>query len=154
MEGPTVLAEYQASASPPPQAIESDNSIALNFDVGRYDLLAGPIWLSPGGGPISVGEPDSPPAYGEAEVGGLRVAFRNPVLVASRGGETFSFNLYNAIPSDKQTVKSPILIPAHEGRDRAIVILVLPSQMVGADRANKFQAWLLLNTKPLGTAAR
>jgi hypothetical protein len=64
MEGPRVRAEDQAATSPPPEGIESDNSIALNFDVGHYDLMVGPIWLSPGGGPISVGEPDSPPTFG------------------------------------------------------------------------------------------
>lgn len=150
MEGPIMLAEDQAATSQPAEGIESDNSIALNFDLGRYDLLAGPIWLSPGGGPIIVGEADSPPTYGEAEVGGVKVAFPNSVLVASRDGATVSFNLAKAIAPREQTVKSPIVIPAHEGRDRAIVILLLPSQMVSSNRTSKFQAWLLLNTKAVG----
>jgi hypothetical protein len=151
MEDAMVLAEDRAAASQTPEGFESDNSIALNFDVGHYDLLAGPIWLSPGGGPINVGEPDSPPVYGEAEVGGVKVAFPNSVLVASRDGTTVSFNLVKAIGAGQKTVKSPILIPAHEGRDHAIVILVLPSQMVSTDRTNKFEAWLLLNTKAIRT---
>lgn len=150
MEGPIMLAEGEAAVSQPADGIESDNSIALNFDVGHYDHLAGPIWLTPGGGPISVGEPDSPPFYGEADVGGVKVAFPNSVLVASRDSATVSFNLANVIAPSARIVKSPLLIPAHEGRDRAIVIVVMPSRMVSTDRTNKYQAWLLLNTKAIG----
>jgi Domain of unknown function (DUF4153) len=149
MEGPIMLAE--AAGSQPAGGIESGNSIALNFDVGHYDLLAGPIWLTPGGGPISVGEPDSLPIYGEASVGGVKVTFPNSVLVASRDSATVSFNLANVIAPGARIAKSPLLIPAHEGRDRAIVIVVMPSRMVGTDRTNKYQAWLLLNTKAIGS---
>jgi hypothetical protein len=151
MNGVNELAEDQAAASRPPEGIESNNSIALNFDVGHYDLMAGPIWLSPGGGPISVGEPDSPPAFGEVKVGGIRVAFTTSVLVASSDSVNVSFNLAKAIGPHGQKVKSPILVPAQEGRDRAMVILMLPPQMAGTDyHPNKFQAWLLLNTKAVG----
>ena len=151
MEGPIVRAEDQAAASQAPDGIESDNSIALKFDVGHYDLMVGPIWLSPGGGPISVGEPDSPPIHGEAKVGGVKVAFPNSVLVASSDSVNVSFNLAKAIGPRDQKVKSPILVPAQEGRDHAIVILMLPPQMAGTDyHPNKFQAWLLLNTKAPG----
>jgi len=155
MERPIVRAEDQAAASPPPEGIESNNSIALKFevghDVGHYDLMVGPIWLSPGGGPISVGEPDSPLISGEAKVGGVTVAFTTSVLVASSDSVNVSFNLAKAIGPHGQKVKSPILVPAQEGRDRAMVILMLPPQMAGADyHPNKFQAWLLLNTKAVG----
>lgn len=151
MEGPTMRAEDQAAASQAPDGIESKNSIVLNFDIGRYDLLAGPIWLSSGGGPISVGEPDSPPIFGEAKVGGVRVAFTTSVLVASSDSVNVSFNLAKAIGPRDQKVKSPILVPAQEGRDRAMVILMLPPQMAGTDyHPNKFQAWLLLNTRAVG----
>jgi hypothetical protein len=77
--------------------------------------------------------------------------FATSVLVASSEWVNVSFNLAKAIGPRGQKVRSPILVPAQEGRDRAMVILMLPSQMAGTDyHPNKFQAWLLLNTKPAG----
>jgi hypothetical protein len=151
IEGRVILAQDEAAVAQPAGGIEFDNSIALNFDVGHYDLLAGPFWLTPGGGPISVGEPDSQPIYGEASVGGVKVTFPNSVLVASRDSATVSFNLANVVAPGAQIVKSPLLIPAHEGRDHGMVIVVVPSRMAVTDRTNKYQAWLLLNTKAIGS---
>ena len=79
------------------------------------------------------------------------MAFTTSVLVASSDSVNVSFNLAKAIGPRGQKVESPILVPAQEGRDRAMVILILPPQMVGTDyHPNKFQAWLLLNTKAVG----
>jgi len=56
-----------------------------------------------------------------------------------------------AIEPGKQIVKSPIVIPAHEGRDRAIAIVVRPSEITNVNVPSKFEMWLLLNTKAIGS---
>jgi hypothetical protein len=149
MNGVNALSEQQAAASKPSKGVESDNSVALNFDLGRYDLMVGPIWVNRQG-QINVGVADSPPGYGGAEVGGVGVMFSDPVLTVSRGRAAVSFNLAEAIAPGRQTVKSPILIPAHEGRERAIALLVRPSEIASVKVPAKFEMWLLLNTKAIG----
>jgi hypothetical protein len=150
MNGMFHLSEDQAAASQPSKGVESHNSFDLNFDVGHYDLMFGPMWVNRQG-QINVGVPDSPPGYGGAQVGEVGVMFSDPVLTVSRGRAAVSFNLAEAIEPGKQTVKSPIVIPAHEGRDRAIAILVRPSEITSVNVPNKFEMWLLLNTKAIGT---
>ncbi|MGC2758625.1 DUF4153 domain-containing protein [Candidatus Binatus sp.] len=149
MNGAWQLSEDQAVASLPVTGVESHASIALNLDVG-YDLLVGPIWVNRSG-QVNVGVPDSPPGYGGAQVGEIGVMFSDPVLTVSRGRAAVSFNLAKAIEPGKQTVRSPIVIPAHEGRERAIALLVRPSEIASVNDPSKFEMWLLLNTKTIGT---
>ena len=149
MNGVNALSEDQAAASKPSKGIESDNSVPLNFDLGHYDLMVGPIWVNRQG-QINVGVADSPPGYGGAQVGGVGVMFSDPVLTVSRGRAAVSFNLAEAIEPGKQTVKSPLVIAAHEGRERAIALLVRPSEIASVSVPSKFEMWLLLNTKAIG----
>lgn len=107
--------------------------------------MVGPIWVNRQG-QINVGDPNSSPAYGETKVGAVTVAFSDSVLTASRGGGAVSFSLVKALEAGK----SPVLVPAHEGRERAIVVLVRPPEIAGLDRSKKFETWLLLNTKAIG----
>jgi hypothetical protein len=149
MYGMFELSEDQAAASQPSKGVESHNSVDLNFDVGHYDLMFGPIWVNRQG-QINVGVPDSPPGYGGAQVGVIGVTFFDPVLTARRGRAAVSFNLADAIKPGVRTVKSPVLIAAHEGRDRAVVILERPAEIANVNVPNKFEMWLLLNTKAMG----
>lgn len=146
MNGMRELSREKALGSPSALVVEPDASIAFNIDVGSYDLLAGPIWVSRQG-QINVGSPDLPTNYNEAKVGALNVTSSDSVLTASRGRAVVSFNLAEATKPGQQTFKSPILVPAHEGRERAIVVLVQPSEIATLDRPKKFEMWLLLNTK-------
>jgi hypothetical protein len=146
MNGMTELSRDKTLGSRPASALEPDASIAFNIDVGRYDLLAGPIWVSRQG-QINVGRPDLPPNYNEAKVGALNVTFADSVLTASRGRAVVSFNLAEAMKPGQQSVKSPMVISANEGRERAIVVLVQPSEIATLDRPKKFEMWLMLNTK-------
>lgn len=150
MNGVNMLSEDQAAASYPRKGVETHNSIDLNFDVGRYDLMLGPIWVDRQG-QINLGVPDSAPGYKGAQIGNVGVRFSDPVLTLVRGHAAVSFNLAMAIEPGKQIVKSPIVIPAHEGRDRAIAILVRPSEITNVNVPSKFEMWLLLNTKALGS---
>lgn len=146
MNGMRELSREKALGSPSALVVEPDASIAFNIDVGSYDLLAGPIWVSRQG-QINVGSPDLPTNYNEAKVGALNVTSSDSVLTASRGRAVVSFNLAEAMKPGQQTFKSPILVPAHEGRERAIVVLVRSSEIATLDRPKKFEMWLLLNTK-------
>ncbi len=148
MYGMSELSEDQAAASQPSKGVESHNLIALNFDVGHYDVLAGPIWVSRQG-QIYLGDPDSPPAYGGGRLGGVDLTFDGLVLTASRGHAAVSFNLAEATMPVKQAAKSPIIVPAHEGREHAIIILARPSEIVSQGLPNKIELWLLLNTKAM-----
>jgi uncharacterized protein DUF4153 len=149
MEGMFELSEDQAVASRASKGVESHNSIVLNFDVGRYDLLVGPIWIDRQG-QINIGNPDSPPGNRSAQVGGVGVTFFDSVLTALRGDSAVSFNLAEATTPGTPAAESPIMLPAHEGRDRAIVILVRPSEIANANVSSKYEIWLLLNTKAIG----
>jgi Domain of unknown function (DUF4153) len=150
MNGAFALSEDQAAAAtPPPISSESDNSIPLNFDLSHYDFMLGPFWVNRQG-QVNVGVPDSPPGYGSAQVGKIGVTFSDPVLTVSRGHAVISFNVAQAIEPGKHVVKSAVLIPAHEGRDRAVVVLVRPSEIASVNDPSKFEIWLLLNTKTIG----
>lgn len=146
MDGMEELSEDQARSGPA-SAISGvqNNSIPLNFDGGRYDFMIGPIWVNRQG-QINVSVPDSEPCYGGAQIGNIGVTFSTPVLTVSRGATVVSFNLAKAIEPGKQAIKSPSLIPAHEGRDRAALVLVRSSQTPGKDRDKMFEAWILLNS--------
>jgi Domain of unknown function (DUF4153) len=149
MNGAYQLSEDQAAAaSPPPISSESD-AIHLNFDLSHYDLMFGPFWVNRQG-QVNVGVPDSAPGKFGAQVGDIGVQFSDPVLTVSRGQAVISFNVAQAIEPGKHVVKSAVLIPAHEGRDRAIAILVRPSEIAGVNDPSKFEMWLLLNTKTIG----
>ena len=150
LNGVNELSEDQAAASHPSKGVETHNSIDLNFDVGHYDLMFGPIWVNRQG-QVNVGVPDSRPGYKGEQIGNIGVTFSDPVLTLVRGHAAVSFNLAMAIEPGKQIVKSAIVIPAHEGRDRAIVILVRPSEIAGLNVPSKFEMWLLLNTKAIGS---
>jgi hypothetical protein len=150
LNGVNELSEDQAAASQPSKGVETHNSIDLNFDAGHYDLMFGPIWVNRQG-QINVGVPDSPPGYKGAQIGNVGVMFSDPVLTLVRGRAAVSFNLAMAIEPGEQIVKSPIVIPAHEGRDRAIVIVVRPSEITNVNVPSKFEMWLLLNTKAMGS---
>lgn len=115
--------------------------------------MAGPVWLSRQG-EINVGDPDSPPPDGNAKVGVVSLSFSDSVLTASRADASVSFNLAKAMEPVLPTVKSPIIVAAHEGRDRAIVLLVPPSETANLSRPKKFEMWLLLNTKSMSSAVR
>ena len=130
MNGVNALSEDQAAASKPSKVVESDSSVALNFDLGHYDLLVGPIWVNRQG-QINVGVADSPPGYGGAEVGGVGVMFSDPVLTVSRGSAAVSFNLAKAIEPGKQTCQIAHSYPCARGaraRDRASCAAVGDSQ--------------------------
>ena len=149
MNGAYQLSEDQAAAaSPPPISSESD-AISLNFDLSHYDLMLGPFWVNRQG-QVNVGVPDSAPGNFGAQVWDIGVQFSDPVLTVARGQAVFSFNVAQAIEPGKQVVKSAVLIPAHEGRDRAVIILVRPSKIASVNDPSKFEIWLLLNTKTLG----
>ena len=149
MQGAYQLSEDQAAAaSPPPISSESD-AIPLNFDLSHYDLMFGPFWVNRQG-QVNVGVPDSAPGNFGAQVGDIGVNFSDPVLTVSRGQAVISFNVAQAIEPGKHVVKSAVLIPAHEGRDRAVVILVRPSEIASVNVPSKFEMWLLLNTKAIG----
>ena len=149
MNGAYQLSEEQAAAaSSPPISSESD-AIPLNFDLSHYDLMFGPFWVNRQG-QVNVGVPDSAPGNFGAQVGDIGVKFSDPVLTVSRGQAVISFNVAQAIEPGKHIVKSAVLIPAHEGRDRAVVILVRPSEIASVNDPSKFEIWLLLNTKTIG----
>jgi Domain of unknown function (DUF4153) len=149
MNGAYQLSEDQAAAaSPPPISSESD-AIALNFDLSHYDLMFGPFWVNRQG-QVNVGVPDSAPGNFGEQVGDIGINFSDPVLTVSRGQAVISFNVAQAIEPGKHVIKSAVLIPAHEGRDRAVVILVRPSEIASVNVPNKFEIWLLLNTKTIG----
>jgi hypothetical protein len=145
MYGLKEISREQAKHSEPANGVESGNSIALNFNSGRYDGLVGPLWFNREG-QINAGAPDSP-AYSEVEVGGLPVSFSDPVLTAGRGSATVSFNLAGAIKPAQPIANSPMLFPAHEGHERGMLILVRPSQLASPNRADKFEVWILLNAQ-------
>jgi hypothetical protein len=150
MNGAHQLSEDQAAAaSPPPISSESD-AIPLNFDLSHFDLMFGPFWVNRQG-QANVGVPDSAPGYGGAVVGEIGVKFSDPVLTVARGQAVISFNVAQAIEPGKHVVKSAVLIPAHEGRDRAVIILVRPSEITSVNVPSKFEMWLLLNTKAIGS---
>ncbi len=149
MNGAYQLSEDQAAAaSPPPISSESD-AIPLNFDLSHYDLMFGPFWVNRQG-QVNVGVPDSAPGNFGAQVWDIGIQFSDPVLTVSRGQAVISFNVAQAIEPGKHVVKSAVLIPAHEGRDRAVIILVRPSEITSVNDPSKFEMWLLLNTKTLG----
>ena len=150
LNGVNELSEDQAAASHPSKGVETHSSIDVNFDVGHYDLMFGPIWVNRQG-QINVGVPDSRPGYKGEQIGNIGVTFSDPVLTLVRGRAAVSFNLAMAIEPGKQIVKSAIVIPAHEGRDRAIAILVRPSEITNVNVPSKFEMWLLLNTKAMGS---
>lgn len=74
-----------------PATVETENSIALNFDTGRYDRLVGPLWMNRKG-QFSFGSPERDLEYG-AVVGGFEVDYSDPVLTAGREPEEFRFKL-------------------------------------------------------------
>lgn len=151
MQGAYQLSEDQAAAaSPPPIRSESYNPVPLTFDLSHYDLMFGPFWVNRQG-QVNVGVPDSAPPgnFGE-QVGDIGIGFSDPVLTVTRGQAVISFNVAQAIEPGKHVVKSAVLIPAHEGRDRAVIILVRPSKIASVNDPSKFEIWLLLNTKTIG----
>jgi Domain of unknown function (DUF4153) len=153
MEGLEMRSREGALGSQPAIGFEPGASIAFNLDVGGYDLMAGPVWLSRQG-QINVGDLDSPPIDSDAKVGVVSLQFSDSVLTASRAGASVSFNLAKAMEPVLPTVKSPIIVPAHEGRDRAILVLVPPSETANLNRPKKFEMWLLLNTKSMSSVMR
>jgi hypothetical protein len=153
LDGLENLSTEEARGSQPAVGFEPGASMALNLSVGGYDLMAGPVWLSRQG-QINVGDLDSPPADGGAQVGIVGLSFSDSVLTASRAGASVSFNLAQAMEPVQPTVKSPFVVPAHEGPDRAIVIIVPPSETANLSRPKKFEIWLLLNTKSMSSAMK
>jgi Domain of unknown function (DUF4153) len=131
--GMKARSEELAGHSEPPNPIESNRSIGLKLDVGRYDMLIGPLQVSS-------------PLYYHEKIGGLLVSVDNSVLTASDGLTAVSFNLTAALESLARTDKSPVLVPAHEGREHAMLILVRPYQIGDKDPNPKFEVWLLLNS--------
>jgi hypothetical protein len=151
MNGMTELSEDQARTGLAPAiSAVADHSIPLNLDVGRYDVMIGPIWVNRQG-QIKIGGPESEPAYGGAQIGNAGVTFASQVLTLSRGAGAVSFNLSEAMKPGSQ-IESPSVIPAHEGRDSAALILVWGSQTTGNGRDKTFEAWILLNSAKASAA--
>ncbi len=143
LNGAEEVSRTQAAASKPAIGIESGNSIALNSDHSRYDKLIGPLWMSRQG-LLDAGDPDSPP-YSRIWLGGISASLSDSVLTAAGQDSTVSFNLAAAIKPDAPAAKSPLLIPANEGPDHAMLILVAPLKSADPNRERKFEVWLLFN---------
>ncbi|MEA2679202.1 MAG: hypothetical protein QOK03_924, partial [Candidatus Binataceae bacterium] len=151
LNGTEAASQAQAVASKPDIGVESGNSIALNFDKCRYNKLIGPLWMSRQGR-LDTGDPDSP-AYPEIWIGGVSVSFLDSVLTAGSQNTAVSFNLAAAIKPGAPVAKSPLLVTANEGRERAMLILVGPLNFASSNREQKFEVWLLLNTHSVSAAS-
>jgi len=138
-------------ASKPAIGVESGNSIALNADQRRYDKLIGPLWMSRQG-LLDAGDSDSPP-YSRIWIGGLSASFSDSVLTAAGQDSAVSFTLAAAMKPDAPIAKSPLLIPANEGPDHAMLILVAPLKSADPNRERKFEVWLLVNNQASARAA-
>jgi hypothetical protein len=151
LNGAEEVSRAQAVAAKPALGVESGNSIALNSDHGCYDKLVGPLWISRQG-LLDATDADAPP-YSRIWLGGLSATFSDSVLTATGQDTTVSFNLAAAIKPDAPVAKSPLLIPANEGRDHATLILVEPPKSADPNRVRKFQVWLLFNQPSSAAAA-
>jgi hypothetical protein len=137
-------AEEVARQAAPPSPIEYKNLIALDAPGARYDRLVGPIWLSRQGA-MRFGGPDASPSF-SVEIEKMTVSYSAPILTVAAGAETLNFNLGAAMGSNVAVANSSQLIPAHEGRDRALLILV-PTTSIASEKLDaRFEAWILLNT--------
>jgi hypothetical protein len=151
LNGAEEVSRAQAVASKPAIGVESGNSIALNADQRRYDRLIGPLWMSRQG-LLDAGDSDAPP-YSRIWIGGLSASFSDSVLTAAGQDSAVSFNLAAAMKPDAPIAKSPLLIPANEGRDHAMLILVAPLKSADPNRERKFEVWLLVNNQASARAA-
>lgn len=149
LNGSEDVSRAQAAAAKPVIGVESGNSIALTFGQGRYDRLVGPLWICRQG-LLGAGDSDAPP-FSAIWIGGLSATFSDSVFTATNQGSAMSFNLAAAMKPDAPVAKSPLLIPANEGRDHAMLILAGPLNFAGSNHERKFEVWLLLNNQ---TSAR
>jgi hypothetical protein len=76
----------------------------------------------------------------------LPVSIDNSVLTAGDGPAAVSFNLAAALKSRNSKAQSPLLVPAYEGRERAMLILIRTHQIADKDLNSGFEVWLLLNS--------
>ncbi|HVN64625.1 MAG TPA: hypothetical protein VMT58_08295, partial [Candidatus Binataceae bacterium] len=105
------------------------------------------LWMNREG-QFRSGIPGSGRTY-DPSIKGLEISFDDPVLTVKRGTDEVRFTLGAALQSEKPSADSPVLIPAYEGRNRALLILVHPSQFPKKQYATKmFEVWILLNTTP------
>jgi hypothetical protein len=64
-----------------------------------------------------------------------------------------NFNLAGEMKPDKPFANLPVLIPAHEGGNRASLILVRPSEIRSNNLNKMFEVWILLDRAEASTPA-
>lgn len=136
------LALYPEFQYQPPKPVgEAGNSIALRFDVGRYDQMLGPIWVGHDG--LTAGDPDSP-QQSDIEIGGVRASVWGAFMTVQGRGASVTFDFDPIIAqtkADPKTRRQTVLLPAREGSDRAMLVIVPSSPGISG---NRMQAWILL----------
>jgi Domain of unknown function (DUF4153) len=140
------LSRREAARAAPPAALEWADSIALNSGSAHYSKLLGPIWMSRQG-KLSVDTPDAPEGFWKF-AGNTLLSSSGWILTAGEGTDAASFNLAGVLGTANLVGKSPIVIPAHEGRDRGIVIIVPPEKDSAEIRDQRFELWILLAAAP------
>jgi hypothetical protein len=112
----------------------------------HYSKLLGPVWISRQG-KLSVDTPDAPEGFWKY-AGDTPLSSSSLILTAGEGPNAVSFNLVAALATANSIAKSPVLIPAHEGRDRGLLIMVPPAKDSAEYRHKRFELWLLLAAAP------
>ncbi len=142
MSGYGEISRRETARAAPPAAIESDGSIALTSGSAHYSKLLGPAWISRQG-KLSVDTPDAPEGFWEY-AGNTRLSSSSLILTAREGPDAVSLNLAGALATANPIGKSSILIPAHEGRDRGLLIIVPPVKDSAEIHHQRYEIWLLL----------
>ena len=124
-----------------PAAGAAPSSIPLEFDIGSYDKMLGPMWIGPNG--INIDGPNDP-ELPQTQIAGEELALAGAVLTVADKNASASFDISAARAfADGKTPDRPLLLPAREGAGRAMLLVSRAS----APWSERRETWLLLKSR-------
>ena len=133
---------------PPPAPPEP---IGISVDTGAYNRLIGPFWITRSG---LIGCDFGCRSSANLEIGGTSLAFSGDLVTAGRNNDAVSFDLATVFDRKSQErepkaqAAQTLTLNAREGRNRALLMIVLPPSPMDSPPL-KFESWILLKSAPL-----
>ena len=124
-----------------PDVKPAPSSIPAEFDIGSYDKMLGPMWIGPTG--INIDGPNEP-EIAQTQIAGEDLALAGTVLTVAdkKASATFDISAARAF-ADGKSPDRPLLLPAREGADRAMLLISRAS----APWSERRETWVLLNSR-------
>jgi hypothetical protein len=135
---------------PPP---EPPKPIGISVDTGAYNRLIGPFWITRSG---LIGCDFGCPSSAHLEIGGTSLALFGNFVTAGRNNDAVSFDVATVLDRESQGrepkahAAQTLTLNAREGRNRALLMIVLPPSPMD-NPPLEFESWILLKAAPLAT---